>query len=56
MNQATPQTAAARLKKKSPLRPTLAIVLGSGFHHVLTGLRVEKSPLRCGRGWIKVVT
>jgi hypothetical protein len=27
----TSQTAAARLKKISPLRPTLAIVLGSGF-------------------------
>ena len=40
--EATPQTAAARLKKISPLRPTLAIVLGSGFHHVLTELRVEK--------------
>ena len=26
----------------SPLRPTLAIVLGSGFHHVLAELRVEK--------------
>jgi purine-nucleoside phosphorylase len=37
-----PQTTAARLKKMSPLRPTLAIVLGSGFHHVLTELRVEK--------------
>jgi len=37
-----PQTAAARLKKISPLRPTLAIVLGSGFHHVLTELRVDK--------------
>jgi purine-nucleoside phosphorylase len=24
------------------LRPKLAIVLGSGFHHVLTGLKVEK--------------
>jgi len=36
------QTAAARLKKLSPLRPTLAIVLGSGFHHVLSELRVEK--------------
>ena len=36
------QTAAARLKKISPLRPKLAIVLGSGFHHVLTELRVEK--------------
>jgi purine-nucleoside phosphorylase len=33
-----PQTAAARLKKNSRLRPTLAIVLGSGFHHVLTEL------------------
>ena len=39
---ATPQTAAAWLKKVSRLRPTLAIVLGSGFHHVLTGLRVEE--------------
>src|SRR6185437_4396664 len=36
------QTAAGRLKKVSSLRPTLAIVLGSGFHHVLTELRVEK--------------
>src|SRR5882757_7543067 len=42
MNQFNPQTAAARLKKLSPLRPTLAIVLGSGFHHVLTELRVAK--------------
>ena len=39
---ATPQMAAARLEKLSRLRPTLAIVLGSGFHHVLTGLKVEK--------------
>ncbi len=38
----TPQTAAARLKKISPLRPKLAIVLGSGFHHVLAELRVVK--------------
>jgi purine-nucleoside phosphorylase len=37
-----PQTAAARLKQMSRLRPTLAVVLGSGFHHVLSGLRVEK--------------
>ena len=36
------QTAAARLEKVSPLRPTLAIVLGSGFHHILTALRVDK--------------
>jgi len=36
------ERAAAILKKASRLRPTLAIVLGSGFHHVLTELRVEK--------------
>ncbi|HEY1490055.1 MAG TPA: purine-nucleoside phosphorylase [Verrucomicrobiae bacterium] len=39
---ATPQTAAARLEKVSKLRPKLAIVLGSGFHHALTELRVDK--------------
>ena len=38
----SPQTAATRLKKISPLRPALAIVLGSGFHHALTELRVAK--------------
>jgi purine-nucleoside phosphorylase len=38
----TPQAAAARLKKVSPLRPSLAIVLGSGFHHALTELRVAR--------------
>ena len=42
MDSPNPRTAAALLKKFSPLRPTLAIVLGSGFHHVLTGLRVAK--------------
>jgi purine-nucleoside phosphorylase len=42
MNQPSPQIAAARLKKVSSLRPALAIVLGSGFHHVLTELRVDK--------------
>src|SRR5260221_5550110 len=42
MDSPNPQTVAARLKKVSPLRPKLAIVLGSGFHHVLTELRVEK--------------
>ena len=36
------QTAAARLKTISPRRPTLAIVLGSGFHHALAELRVDK--------------
>jgi len=39
---ATPQVAVARLQKVSPLRPTLAIVLGSGFHHVLTELHVDQ--------------
>jgi purine-nucleoside phosphorylase len=39
---ATPRLAAARLKKVSRWRPTLAVVLGSGFHHVLTALQVEK--------------
>jgi purine-nucleoside phosphorylase len=34
--------AAARLKRISKLRPTLAIMLGSGFHHALTELRVDK--------------
>jgi len=43
MKEASPQTAAARLKKVSSLRPTLAVVLGSGFHHVLTELRVDKN-------------
>ena len=38
---ANPKIAAARLKKVSSLRPKLAIVLGSGFHHVLAELRVE---------------
>jgi purine-nucleoside phosphorylase len=42
MKEVTPQAAAAWLKKNSHLRPTLAIVLGSGFHHVLTALQVEK--------------
>jgi purine-nucleoside phosphorylase len=35
-------TATATLKRVSRLRPALAIVLGSGFHHVLTELRVDK--------------
>ena len=39
--QPDPRAAAARLKRLSRLRPTLAIVLGSGFHHVLSELRVE---------------
>ena len=42
MSRLSPQTGSAFLKKASPLRPTLAVVLGSGFHHVLTELEVEK--------------
>jgi purine-nucleoside phosphorylase len=36
------RSAAARLRRVSRLRPTLAVVLGSGFHHALTALRVDK--------------
>lgn len=42
MDSPNPQRAAIRLKTVSRLRPTLAIVLGSGFHHTLTELRVAK--------------
>ncbi len=42
MTAPNPKAAAARLKKVSQLRPTLALVLGSGFHHVLTELEVDK--------------
>jgi purine-nucleoside phosphorylase len=41
-SDAAPKAAAAQLKKISPLRPALAIVLGSGFHHALTELRADK--------------
>jgi len=37
-----PNIAAARLLKACPLRPTLALVLGSGFHHVLSELQVVR--------------
>jgi purine-nucleoside phosphorylase len=38
-------TTAARLQKLSRLRPTLALVLGSGFHHLLKELEVDaKTP------------
>jgi purine-nucleoside phosphorylase len=39
--QTDPEKAAARLRKLSSLRPTLAFVLGSGFHHVLDRLEVD---------------
>src|SRR5256885_1061303 len=40
-SQVEPGAAATRLKQLSKLRPTLGIVLGSGFHHVLKELDVE---------------
>jgi len=39
--QPDPHTAARQLKRLSRLRPTLALVLGSGFHHVLSELGVD---------------
>jgi purine-nucleoside phosphorylase len=41
-SDAAPQAAADYLKKYSPLRPALAVVLGSGFHHALAKLRADK--------------
>jgi purine-nucleoside phosphorylase len=37
----TPKAAADKLKKLSALRPTLGMVLGSGFSHVLENVRVD---------------
>src|SRR5258705_12829190 len=37
-----PRAAAVRLKNLSRLRPPLAMVLGSGFHHVLAELQVDE--------------
>src|SRR5260370_14668197 len=41
MASPNPRTASARIKKLSRLRPTLALVLGSGFNHVLRELDVD---------------
>jgi purine-nucleoside phosphorylase len=38
-----PKKTAERLKKATSMRPSLAIVLGSGFQEVLSGLQVETS-------------
>jgi len=43
MARPNPLTAAARLKKASPLRPGLAVILGSGFHPLLAAVRVDKT-------------
>jgi purine-nucleoside phosphorylase len=40
-NQLSLQTVVARLNRQSQLRPALAIVLGSGFNHVLRELDVD---------------
>lgn len=41
MSSIKPAIAAAKIRKLSRLRPTLAIVLGSGFHHALSALKVD---------------
>src|SRR5215471_4130423 len=41
MKNPNPRTAATRIKKLSRLRPRLAVVLGSGFHHVLSELETD---------------
>jgi len=48
MPRISPATAAARLRRLSPLRPRLAMILGSGFNHVLRALEVE-TRVRCSR-------
>jgi len=42
MDAFRPQTAAARLQQVSALRPELAMVLGSGFQHVLDAVTVDQ--------------
>src|SRR5882724_1271522 len=42
ISRSTPAAAAARLKKLSHLRPTMAMVLGSGFNHVLGKLEIDR--------------
>jgi purine-nucleoside phosphorylase len=41
MKRPSPVQAAAKLRKLSHLQPTLAVILGSGFHHVLEHLVVD---------------
>jgi inosine/guanosine/xanthosine phosphorylase family protein len=41
MNPWNPETAAARIRKRSRLRPTLAILLGSGFHSAADTVEVD---------------
>ena len=44
----SPEAAAAGLRKVSTLRPTLAMVLGSGFQQALTEMRTDKK-IACAR-------
>src|SRR5258705_1574286 len=41
MSKPVPQKAANYLRGRCSLRPSLALVLGSGFHHVLSQLKVD---------------
>ncbi len=41
MKLSDPETAAAKIRKRSRLRPTLAVVLGSGFHSAADALDVD---------------
>jgi len=40
MKEHSPAASSSKLKKLSPLRPTLAVILGSGFHHALNELEL----------------
>jgi len=42
MQPIRPQVAALQLSRLSRSRPTLALVLGSGFHHALTTMAIER--------------
>ena len=53
MKLSNPETAAAKIRKRSRLRPTLAVVLGSGFHSAADALDVDSEVVvhhqSCGR-------
>jgi len=42
MKPTSPKTTAAQLNQRSRSRPTLALVLGSGFHHALATMAIER--------------
>ena len=41
MNSFNPKVAAARLRRASRLHPTLALILGTGYHHVVKSIEVD---------------